>query len=204
MAQAKISEQAAVTPPDAGKLKRSIRMKDLLGNDGDKIKARLALAWAVGKPQAEQEIVAGVIVGPIYEVRERTFEDPRDNSIVTVLQAFGEFEAVSALSGEVLTSTAADLPTYYLEGVQAALDNGGVNSVLMAVEILLVATGKSIPVAYEVRNIMPPQPDSPLNRIKMTLAKANRLGKLPPPVAIEAIAAPASQGDEPMKHPSAE
>lgn len=190
---AKISEQAAATAPEGvepGKQKRSLQMKQLLGPQIDTLKAKLALARAENKPQAEQELVCGVIAGPIYEVRERNFENPKTGETITVLQAIGEFEGVSAITGEVLTSSAADLPGYYLEGVQVALKVPGTKAVLCAVEIILVATGKSIPVAYEVKNLMPLEPDSPLNRIKLALQKSGRLGKLSAPVPMVAIEAP--------------
>jgi len=166
----KTSEIASVAPT-AANLKRSINMKWFTEGHGA-VKEEIALAQAQNKPKAEQEKVLGQIVGVIGQVTENTFEG-KDGTVQSVLVAQGEFEAINYATGESIESPAANLPRYYLEGVRAQLQQGAV--VLVAVEIVLVATGKSIPIAYEVRNLIQRKADSPINRIKAELKNAGRL-----------------------------
>jgi hypothetical protein len=180
MAQAKISEQAAPAAPIEGNLKRAIQMK-MFATDIQK--ARVALAYSEKKPRAEWDIAVGQLVGLITKVKEQTFEQ-KSGEINTALQALGEFEAVVFESGEVIESGVAYLPGYYLESVQALLEDPTIHSVEVAVEIHLVATGKSIPVAYEVANLVKRRPESPLNRMKAEIAAAGRL-RLPPPTELK-------------------
>ena len=175
-AEKKLSEQAAPVAPAEGNLKRAIQMK-MFATDIQK--SKVALALAEKKPRAEWDLTVGQLVGLITKVKTQEFEN-KDGTISSTLQALGEFEAIVYESGEVVESGMAYLPGYYLESVQALLEDPHIHNVEVAVEIHLVATGKSIPVAYEVANLVKRRPDSPLNRMKAELQAAGRL-RLPPP-----------------------
>lgn len=177
------SQKAAVEPADATS-KRSIQMKMFAT---DREKAEVALAFqATPDDLASHQRVVGQIVGVCYDVLESVFEVNGEPQ--TKLYAAGEFEAVVLRTGEVLEAPAADLPRYYLEALRGALARNNGAQVLLGVEIVLVATGKNIPVAYEVRNIVPREPDSPINRIKAAiLAKGKDRLRLPPPEALRPI-----------------
>lgn len=175
------SQQASVAAEE-GTLKRSIQMK-MFGTKADK--ARVQLAFEDPKSPTYQDAAAsslttGQIIGQMFAVKERDGTLP-DGSSKTSLLAVGEFEAVVYATGEVSNAMAAYLPAYYLEVAQAAFEKGA-QSLELAVEIVLVPTGKSIAVAYEVRNLIRRAPESALNRIKRELAAAGRL-RLPAPVA---------------------
>lgn len=172
----KTSEKAAAAPPEEATMRRSIQMK-MFTNKTQQAKVALAIQ-ETPEDLASHQIAVGQIVGRIYEVNTRTFEvngEPTER-----IYAVGEFEAVNYLTGEVMESTLADLPSYYLEGVRGALQRNDNAAVLIGVEIVLVATGKNIPYAYEVRNLIPREADSPLNRLKAAIAKRGKL-RLPPP-----------------------
>ena len=184
---AKISETASVETSEAleAKLKRSIVMKMFFT---DKQKAEINLAKANGDPPEKCEVVGGTIIGRIFEVKEKQGELP-NGEISVSLVAIGEFECVRHDTGEVWEAPAAYLPGYYLESAKAALEKSGDNEAIqMAAEVLCVATGKAVPFAYELRNVLPREVNSPMNQLKARLAKAGKLHKgLPPPVKHEPI-----------------
>jgi hypothetical protein len=175
------SAQASVAA-DEGSLKRSIQMKFFAGKNTVK---RVSIASAKIKAGETPEgtpdavIVGGQIIGQIFDVKEKLGTLPDGTEKVSLL-AMGEFEATNYETGEVITSAAAYLPTYYLETVQSMLAKDASASLVFAVEISIMATGKSIPYAYEVKNLVRRRPDNPLNALKAEMAKAGRL-RLPPP-----------------------
>lgn len=153
---------------DEGTTKRSIQMKMFTTPKQHKEVAFKNEAQTVGQ-----------IIGEIFSVKEKVGTLPGGDSKVSLL-AFGDFEAVNYTTGEVFQSTAAYLPQYYLETVQAMLEKPDVHSLLFAVEIVVAPTGKTIPTAYEVRNLVRRRPENAVNLLKAELAKAGRL-RLPPP-----------------------
>lgn len=177
-----ISDQASVAPTE-GNLKRSIQMS-FFAKPSDHLKVGLAYsddASATKGDVGKSSKVLGQIVGYIGAVDQREGVLPNGEPS-TSLVAIGEFEAVAyAKPDEVVQSLAAYLPRYYLESAAAALRNG-VAGIELAVEIVLVPTGKGVPTAYEVRNLIQREVDSPIERMKRKLAAANRL-RLPPPSA---------------------
>jgi hypothetical protein len=181
----KTSEAAAVAAPEEASMKRSIQMKMFAS---DVQKAEVALAYQkTPEDLSSWQVPIGQIIGRVYEVNTRVFEvngEPQER-----IYAVGEFEAVNYASGEVMESTTADLPSYYLEGIRGALARNNGAAVLLGVEIVLVATGKAIPYAYEVRNLIPREADNPLNRIKSLIAGKGKL-RLPPPVQADPIDPP--------------
>lgn len=187
----KTSEKAAVQPAEDATMRRAIQMKMFTNKTQQ---AEVALAKEKTPDDiGTWQIAVGQIVGRVYEVNTRTFEvngEPQAR-----IYAVGEFEAVNYATGEVMESTIADLPSYYLEGIRGALARNNGAAVLLGVEIVLAATGKSIPYAYEVRNLVPREADSPLNRIKALIASKGKL-RLPPPVALEAIDPPVEDDDD--------
>lgn len=186
MANAKTSETASVETVAEAKGKRSIQMK-MFFTDIDK--AKLPLAKAEGKPLDECQKIGGQIIGTIFKVEERVSELPNGETN-TSLAAIGEFEAIVFETGEVVEAPTAYLPGYYLEGVKAALERDStIKSVLIGANVVMVATGKSIPIAYELINLVPREPDSPMNRLKAAIAKAGKL-RLAPPVEMKALDAP--------------
>jgi len=128
-------------------------------------------------------LAVGQIVGEIFDVKEKLGTLP-SGEVKSSLLAIGSFEAVVYETGEVMESTAAYLPGYYLDTVKSMLDRGA-NAIAFAVEILLVPTGKSIPLAYEVKNLIRRRPDNVINKLKAEMASANML-RLPPPEKVAA------------------
>lgn len=186
----KPAETATDQPADAI-MRRAIQMKMFTNKTQQ---AEVALAKEkTPDDMASWQIPVGQIVGRVYEVNERTFEVNGEPQMR--LYAVGEFEAVNYATGEVMESTVADLPGYYIESIRGALARNNGAAVLLGVEIVLSATGKSIPYAYEVRNLVPREADSPLNRIKMSIASKGKL-RLPPPVALAAIDPPEDVAEE--------
>jgi hypothetical protein len=196
---AKTSEQAAPQAPaqDEATMRRAIQMKMFTNKTQQ---AEVALAKEKTPDDlASWNVPVGQIVGRVYEVNTRTFEvngEPQER-----IYAVGEFEAVNYATGEVMESTIADLPAYYLEGIRGALARNDGAAVLLGVEIILAATGKSIPYAYEVKNIVPREADSPLNRLKAAIAAKGKL-RLPPPQAMKPIDPP--EAAEAAEEPAAE
>lgn len=183
-AQQKTSEKAAPkgdAPLQEGVSKRSIQMKMFT----NKVQQQeVALARAKDEPQDKWAVPVGQVIGEVYEVLESVFE--HNGQPTTKLYAVGDFEAVVYATGEVIASPQADLPAYYLESVRGALKRNAGASLLFGAEIVLTATGKTIPYAYEVRNLVPREASSPLNRLKAAIAKTGKL-RLPPPVALQAV-----------------
>jgi hypothetical protein len=176
------SQKAAPTAPADATSKRSIQMK-MFATDKEKAEVALAFQSTPDDLSSHQRVV-GQIVGVAYDVLESDFEvngEPQKK-----LYAAGEFEAVVLRTGEVLEAPSCDLPKYYLEALRGALARNNGAQVLLGVEIVLVATGKNIPVAYEVRNIVPREADSPINRIKAAIASKGKL-RLPPPEALKPV-----------------
>lgn len=184
---AKTSETAAVETLEA-KLKRSFQMK-MFFNDVQK--AKLSLNKAENKPDAECEAAGGTIIGRIFEVKEKQGELPNGETNISLV-AIGEFECVKYETGEIFEAPAAYLPGYYLESAKAALEKmvDGNAAIELAAEILCVATGKSVPFAYEIRNLIPREANSPMNKLKQRLAAAGKLRGLPPPIATLALDGP--------------
>lgn len=153
---------------DEGNLKRSLQMKMF---SSKKIQGRVIAE--------EKSIALGQVIGTIFAIKEKVGTLPNGETKVSLL-AFGDFEAVNYETGEVFQSTAAYLPGYYLETAAEMLKASNSGALLIAIEIVLVPTGKNIPVAYEVRNLVRRRPNSPLNMLKAELAATNRL-RLPKP-----------------------
>lgn len=204
MATQKTSQAASVETAETleAKMKRSLQMKIFFT---DVQKSEIALAKAKGEAPEKCEIAGGTIIGRIFEVKEKQSELP-NGDLNTSLVAIGEFECVNYATGEVFEAPAAYLPGYYLEGAKAALErfSGDGTAIELAVEVLAVATGKAVPVAYEVRNLIPREADSPMNKLKARLAATKKgLRGLPPPVAPLALDAPKA-APEPAQEPATE
>lgn len=179
-----ISEQASVATNVAA-MKRGLRMS-WFADKKDHLKVGLAFEDGPLKGNVEKcTLVLGQIIGVIFAVEERTFTGA-DGEVATQLVALGDFEAVKYETGESASMGTASLPRYYLEGIRAALSKDVVTAVNFAIEISLVPTGKQVPTAYEVKNLIPREADSPLNTLKRKLAAANRL-RLSPPEDVPAI-----------------
>jgi hypothetical protein len=167
-----------------GTIKRALKMS-MWGTPRDKaeMQKRAAEMVLAGKDASEAEpLTLGQIVGRIasVDIREITRED---GSVDTIWSGIGEFEGAIYSTSQVVESPSANLPRYYLEGAKALLDKGA-DAVLVAIEIVLVATGKQIPVAYEVRNLIPREADNPINRMKLALQRSGKLKGLPPPIRL--------------------
>ncbi len=179
-AAATLNPQGSVAE-DVGNLKRSIQMKMFasakLKRDAQKVDDKTE------KFVHPNGIPIGQVIGQIFEVKEKIGTLPDGTSKMSLV-AIGDFEANCYETGEVFTSTAAYLPGYYLETVQSMFARGA-PVIAFAIEIILVPTGKSIPLAYEVKNLIRRRPDDVLRQIKLELASANRL-RLPPPEAVQA------------------
>ena len=157
---------------DSGNLKRSLQMK-MFASQRDKN----AVAHS-GK-----EMPLGQIVGVIFDVKKKIGTLP-DGTQKESRLAIGDFEAMVYKTGEVYNSTAAYLPDYFLETVESILEKSNEGAVMCAIELVLVPTGKSIPVAYEVKNLAVRRPENPINILKAELANAGRLRLPPPPAAV--------------------
>lgn len=179
------SQAAAVTSvaADEGNLKRSIQMKFFAGKETIKNVTIASAKIAAGMNPDEVEdrlIVGGQIIGQIFDVKGKVSKLP-DGTEHESLVAIGEFEAANYETGEVVSSTAAYLPGYYLETVQSMLDKArDVPAIIFAVEVSIVATGKTVPYSYEVKNLIRRRPENPLNALKAEMKAAGRL-RLPPP-----------------------
>jgi hypothetical protein len=160
---------------DVGNLKRSIQMK-LFGTAKAKKKAQETDEHE--KFIYPKGLAVGQIVGEIFDVKEKSGTLPSGEVKMSLL-AIGSFEAIVYETGEVMESTAAYLPGYYLDTVKSMLDRGA-NAIAFAVEIVLVPTGKSIPLAYEVKNLIRRRPDNVINKLKAEMA-ASKVLRLPPP-----------------------
>ena len=162
------SDQASVVPlAEQATLKRSIQNKQFATADD---KAEVAFK-KISK-------TLGQIVGQVFMIKEKTGELP-SGEVKTSLLAIGDFEAVNYATGEVITSTSWYGPGYFMETLQS-FKEAGAQAIDVAVEIVLVPTGKSIPVAYEVRPLIARRPENKLNQLKLELQRAGRL-RLPAP-----------------------
>jgi hypothetical protein len=173
MSDTPTTSQIASVAPTEGNLKRSIRMKMFTS---DEQKKRVAYT--------NQSEPLGQIVGEIFTVKIREYE-AKNGDQVKERVAIGDFEGVVYGSGEVFTSTSAYLPDYFLETVEE-FQALGAKSMDVALEIILVPTGKNIPISYEVRPLVARAPQSAVNRMKAALQAQGRL-KLPPPVEQKAL-----------------
>lgn len=186
MTDQSISQQASVAA-DEGTLKRSIQMK-MFASMADKKRVELAYLDEQSPTRGNVEKssrTVGMIIGAVFDVVPKMGSLPSGESKESLL-AVGDFEATNYSTGEVWTSASAYLPRYYLEVAKAAFGKGATRMEL-AVEIVLVPTGKEIGIAYEVRNIIRRPADSPINRLKLQLQAAGRLPKaLPPPMPLTA------------------
>ncbi len=165
---------------EAATLSRAIKMS-MFGTARKVAELKLAAAQleAKGEPATNAPpLTLGQIAGRIAAVEVKEIVSP-NGEVSELWYATGEFEAVVYETSKVMESPTANLPRYYLEGVKALLDKGA-QAVVCGIEIVLVATGKQIPIAYEVRNLIPREADNPINRVKAALAKAGKL-RLPPP-----------------------
>jgi hypothetical protein len=180
MSEQKTSEAASVAPTE-GNLKRSIQMS-FFATKSDHLKVGLAFTDDKSPTKgdaAKSSKVLGQIVGFIGAVDTREGTLP-DGTPSTSMVGIGEFEAMNYETGEVVQSLAAYLPRYYLEVAKASLERTGVAGLEVAVELVLVPTGKGVPTAYEVRNLVQREIESPIERLKRKLQSSNRL-RLPPP-----------------------
>ena len=168
-----VTNEATSVAPEEATLKRSIQMKMFASKEDHR---------EVGFKNAPK--VLGQLVGQIFDVKEKTGTLPNGETKMSLL-AIGEFEGMNYATGEVFQSTSAYLPGYYLETVQSMLEKGNANAILFAIEIVLTPTGKNIPTAYEVRNLVRRRPDNPINLLKAEMAAAGRL-RLPKPNNVQA------------------
>lgn len=183
------SETASVAPEAI--TKRGMRMS-WFATKSDHL--QVGLDFETTKDAAKSMRTLGQLVGVIWAVEDRPFigRDAEGNDIeVRSLVAVGDFEAVKYSDGEVATTPSFQLPKYYLEAAQAALAKGADKNAGLefAIEIVLTPTGKQVPTAYEVRNLIPREVDSPVNRLKQKLAEVGRL-RLPPPVGMPVLDKP--------------
>jgi hypothetical protein len=181
-------------------LRRSLQMKFFAAKQAIKNVSIASLEMKDGgKPRnpAHASITVGQVVGTIFDVQEKIGKLP-NGDVSTSLLAIGEFEAVCYETGEVITTNAAYLPTYYLETARAAMSKDDCNrAILCALEIVMEATGKSVPYAYMVRPLIQRRPENPLNRLKAELQRHGRLRLPPPPEAsheVDTLAAGALEG----------
>jgi hypothetical protein len=183
------AETVGTVATEQGNLKRSLQMKMFASPKLKKEVVSVVYADAndqVGRQKYPKGIAGGQVVGNIWEIKEKVGQLPDGTSKMSLL-AIGEFEAVSYETGEVFNSTAAYLPGYYLETVKSMMEKGGAEAIVCALEIVLVPTGKSVPFAYEVRNLITRRPDNPINRLKAEMQAAGRLRLAPPPAHVPLI-----------------
>jgi hypothetical protein len=95
----------------------------------------------------------------------------KENSILLI----GKFEAICYETGEVKEAAGAYLPTYFRKMVQGQIDAGKANGegALFAIEMGAELTGRTIPWAWVVTNLIPDDVESPMGRLK---AKLDGLG----------------------------
>lgn len=182
---------AAPAPAAEATLKRGMRMSWFAGPTDH---LEVGLEYAKTKDAAKSMRPLGQLVGVIWSVEEREFKNTTpdgDTEIVKNLVAVGDFEAVKYSDGEVATTPSFTLPKYYLEAARAALEKNADRGTGLefAIEIVLTPTGKQVPTAYEVRNLIPREVDSPINRLKAKVQATGRL-RLPPPVGVPLLDSP--------------
>ena len=195
-----ISQQASVAP-EAARQKRGLRMS-WFADKADHLKVGLAFEQGDSKGDVEKcALVCGQVVGVIYDVEERTFAT-NDGEVATSLVAVGDFEAAKYSTGEVVSVTSMGLPKYYLEAARAALGKSQSEAMMFAIEVALVPTGKQVPTAWEIKNLIPREVNSPINELKRRLASAGRL-RLPPPTSAPTLLADKSDAP-PASEPEGE
>ena len=132
---------------------------------------------------ANQGKFAGQIVGLVYDAQEK-FSEINGQETRSVLLV-GDFEAVRVIDKETSKSAQLYLPTYFADMVKAKLEKSGGRAVPIAVNVTLVATGKEIPVAWEVEPAIRREPTSPIEAMKRAMLEdAKNSGAeflLPPP-----------------------
>jgi hypothetical protein len=181
---------------EVGTVKRALQMNMFAGKkDHDEVTAKNSDTFKEteeGKklfadaPGGKFTKTVGQVIGQIFDVQEREGQ-LRDGTPTKSLLAIGEFEAAVYSTGEIMESYTAYLPKYFLETCKAALDSQQVKAIPLAIEIVLTPTGKPIPTAYEIRNLMRKRPDSVMNQIKAELQGMSRL-RVSGPVAAPAPA----------------
>lgn len=130
---------------------------------------------------------AGQILGVVYAIKEREVVSP-DGEASKSWQAVGDFEAVRTSDNTNIRAGTAYLPKYFAQELQAVLERNEGRAQPFAVNVLLEATGKSIPVAWAVEPIMERPENDPITQMKMKLAQAGKL-ELEPPTTMQ-LAAP--------------
>jgi len=101
----------------------------------------------------------------------------------------GDFTGISYLTGEVREAMGAFLPAYFRKMIVAQMQrNQGINETVFAIEIGVELTGRTIPWAWTVSNILPPDKSSAKQRL---IDKLEELGhmKLPEPAKVKAVKA---------------
>lgn len=122
---------------------------------------------------------AGQILGVVYAVKEREVVSP-DGEVSKSWQAVGDFEAVRSSDNTNIRAGTAYLPKYFAQELQAVLERNEGRAQPFAVNVLLEATGKSIPVAWAVEPIMERPENDPITQMKMKLAQVGKLELEPP------------------------
>lgn len=117
---------------------------------------------------------AGQILGVAYAVKEREIVSP-DGEVTKSLQVIGDFEAVRTSDNTNIRAGTAYLPKYFAQELQAVLERNEGRPQPFAVDVLLEATGKSIPVAWAVEPIMERPENDPITQMKMKLAQVGKL-----------------------------
>ena len=169
------------------KKKRAISMKDFRSND---------LMRAIQKDETSEGKI-GQIVGVAYgvEIKKGTLPDgtPKDSKLI-----IGDFEAVNEATGQVFTAGGVYLPEFYADEI-AVMTSKVEGGITFAVEIWMEKNPRGwnadgilvgIPYQYAIKNMLDREPHDPISMMKAKLAKAGRLGKLPPPAGL-ALPAPA-------------
>jgi hypothetical protein len=185
-------DKAAPAAPVEATLKRGLRMS-WFATKADHYE--VGLAYEKSRDVSASMRPLGQLVGVIYDVESREFKnknpDTGEDEVVQTLVAVGDFEVVRYADGEVASTASFGLPRYYLETAKAALAKGADRNLGLefAIEIVLVPTGKQVPTTYEVRNLIPREVDSPINRLKARVQQTGRL-RLPPPTTAHLLDAP--------------
>lgn len=175
--------------PTKGNFKKSVVMSWFAS---DKLKKEVAYRGV--------QAACGQVVGRIFQVESRQVKTTKDGVELnfTKKYAVGEFECTTYETGEFVETGIIYLPDYYLDSVKATLESmTGNGEVVIGMEIMLVPTGKNIPISYEIKHLRQRTMESPLERMKAEMAKAGllRLPVYKPLLTIEGTAeAPAASG----------
>lgn len=142
-AGATVSEQAS----EGMRARRAFMLKFLLGGEGvDWIMKNI-----VAKGKGTQQLIGRVFgVATGTEVKNNVLPDGSTSRSVVL---FGQFEYMSAITGEVGQASSAFLPAAYSDGIKAAFDSdASVKMIEVDLDIGLEATGKGIPYEWLVIN----------------------------------------------------